>query len=66
MFASADEINLSKDTSFGFHKSKGTIKESGDYVQLMIFKDRAPYRTILTVFVKRNGFGCLTIADDLR
>ena len=67
LFATADELFIHKDTTYGkLKKATDKVTEEGEFVSIMINTALPPFRTFLTVFARRNGFSCLTIADDLR
>ena len=65
IFATAHELDIQKDTSYG-KKPWATVRVAGEFVSLMISAAKYPYRTKLTIFAERNGFQCMTLADDLR
>ena len=65
LFASADELDIKFDTSFGRKKKDGTITYSC-FVKMLISLQSDPNKTILTYFTDKNGFSCLQIADDQR
>lgn len=58
-------MDIQKDTSFG-KKAWASVKIAGEFVSLMITGSKYPYRTRLTILAQRNGFECMTLADDLR
>ena len=66
IFATAYELDIQKDTSYGKHKQKASVRVAGEFVSLMISADKYPYRTRLIILARRNGFECMTLADDLR
>ena len=67
VFASADELTIHKDITFGkLKKATDKVIEQGEFVSIMLNAAKSPFRTCLTVFVRRNGLNCLAIADDMR
>ena len=67
LFATADELLIHKDTSYGrLTKATDKVIEEGEFVSMMLSVAKYPFRTSLTVFTRRNGLSCLTIADDMR
>ena len=67
IFAVADELRIHKDLTYGkLKKSSDKVIEEGEFVSLMLSSDEYPFRTILTIFARRNGFHNLAIADDMR
>ena len=67
LFATADELVIHKDITFGkLKKATDKVIEQGEYISIMISAAKSPFRTCLTFLVRRNGFNCLTIADDMR
>ena len=67
LFASADELLIHKDTTYGkLKKATDKVIEEGEFVSMMLSAAKYPFRTCLTVFARRNRFSCLAVADDLR
>ena len=67
LFATADELVIHKDTTFGkLKKATDKVIEEGEFVSMMLSVAKYPFRTCLTVFARRNGLSCLAIADDMR
>ena len=66
LFGTADEMSIPIDTSFGFKKDKATIRVTGEFVSLILSATTSLSQARLTIFARRNGFCCLSIADDLR
>ena len=67
LFATADELLIHKDTTFGkLKKASDKVIEEGEFVSMMLSAAKYPFRTCLTIFARRNGFPCLAIADDMR
>ena len=66
LFATADELCIHKDTTYGkLKKATDKVIEEGEFVSMMLSAAKYPFRTCLTVFVRRYGLNCLAIADDL-
>ena len=42
------------------------MRVAGEFFSLMINADKYQYRTRLIILARRNGFECMTLADDLR
>ena len=67
LFATADELCIHKDTTYGkLKRASDKVIEEGKFVSIMLSAAKSPYRTCLTIFTRRNGLSCLVIADDLR
>ena len=67
LFATADELLIHKDITYGkLKKVTDRAIEEGEFVSIMLCAAKSPFRTRLTVFVRRNGLTRLAIADDLR
>ena len=67
LFASADELLIHKDTTYGkLKKATDKVIEEGEFVSMMLSAAKYPFRTCFTVFARRNGLSCLAIADDMR
>ena len=67
LFATADELRIHKDTTFGkLKKATDKVIEEGEFVSMMLSTAKYPFRTCLTIFARRNGFSYLSIADDMR
>ena len=67
LFATADELRIKIDKTYGkLKKESDKVIEEGEFVSLMLNYAKSPFRTRLTIFVRRNGSSCLTIADDQR
>ena len=67
LFATADELFIHKDITYGkLKKATDKVIEKGEFVSIMLCAAKSPFRTRLTVFVRRNGLSCLAIADDMR
>ena len=67
LFAVAGELRLHKDLTYGkLKRSSDLVVEEGEFVSLMLCEDKYPFRTIHTIFARRNGLYNLTIADDIR
>ena len=56
------------DTTYGKKKEHAwaSVRLAGEFVPFRISAAKYPYRTRLTILARRNGFGFMTIADDLR
>ena len=67
LFATADELLIHKDTTFGkLKKATDKVIEEGEFVSMMLSTAKHPFRTCFTIFARRNGLSCLLIADDMR
>ena len=67
LFATADELSIHKDITYGkLKKATDKVIEEGEFVSMMLSAAKYPFRTCLTVFARRNGLSCLAIADDMR
>ena len=67
LFATADELFIHKDITYGkLKKATDKVIEEGEFVSIMLSAAKYPFRTCLTIFARRNGLSCLAIADDLR
>ena len=67
LFAVADELRIHRDMTYGkLKKASDKLIEEGEFVTLMLSSDEYPFRTILTIFARRNGLYNLAIADDMR
>jgi hypothetical protein len=67
LVAIADELLIHKDITYGkLKKATDKVIEKGEFVSIMLCAAKSPFRTSLTVFVRRNGLSCLAIADDMR
>ena len=68
LFATAFELDIQKDTTYGKHKQKAweSVRVAGEFISLIICAANYPYHTRLTILARRNGFECMTLADDLR
>ena len=67
LFVIADELIIHKDITFGkLKKATDKVIEEGEFVSIKLCAAKSPFRTHLTVFVRRNGLSCLAIADDMR
>ena len=56
------------DTTYGKNKEKSwaSVRVAGEFVSFIICASKYPYRTRLTILARRNGFECMTLADDMR
>ena len=67
LFATADELIIHKDSTYGkLKKATDKVTEKGEFISMMLSAAKYPFRTCLTVFVRRNRLSCLAIADDMR
>ena len=68
IFATAYNLDIQKDTSYGKKKEYAwaSVRVAGEFVSFMLSAAKYPYRTRLTILARRNGFECMTLADDLR
>ena len=66
LFAISDGKSISHDSSYGKKKNDGTVTLTDEFVSLFISLASSPSQTRLTIFVKRNGFDCVSLADDMR
>ena len=67
LFATADELIIHKDSTYGkLKKLTDKVIEKGDFISMMLSAAKYPFRTCLTVFVRRNRLSYLVIADDMR
>ena len=68
IFVTAYELDIQKDTTYGKNKQKScaSMRVAGEFISFAIGSSKYPYRTRLTILARRNGFDCMTLADDLR
>ena len=67
LFATADDLIIHKDSTYGkLKKATDKVIEKGEFISLILSAAKYPFRTFLTVFVRRNRLSCVAIADDMR